>query len=106
MNENTQNQAGESEAKPAKKRISKKEALLAKKQQIDNQLKDIVAAENATKRKEDNRKKILIGAAILNSIKEGKYTEEKLASLMSGYLTKKADRKLFGLSEKSEEQMS
>lgn len=103
MTDSTTTTTSEVEDKPKTEstKRSKEEILLIKKKQIDAQLQLIKNRENAKTRKAENRKKILIGSAILKSIKDGQYSDEKLKSLMDKFLTKKTDRELFNLSEKT-----
>lgn len=50
------------------------------------------AADAKKRRAEDTRRKILIGAYMLQ-----KYDKKQLAEMLNSYLTKNADRALFGL---------
>jgi hypothetical protein len=62
----------------------------------------------AQERKRDARRKILIGAMMLEQIKQGRYTEDKLLQAMSGYLVRPDERALFDLAplpEKTERQV-
>ncbi len=52
------------------------------------------------KRKDDTRRKVLVGAAILQKIELNQWPKEKLLHLMDGFLTRDKDRKLFGLESK------
>lgn len=56
-----------------------------------------VAAEKKRERENDTRRKILIGAMIMDRIDNGKETEEKIKELMDTFLTRDKDRELFGL---------
>ena len=49
------------------------------------------------KRKDDTRRKILIGALMMDKIEKGKYTQERLNSAMNTFLSRKSDRELFSL---------
>ena len=50
---------------------------------------------NKQKRKDDTRRKILIGAYMLEQIEKGKYSQEKLNFAMNGFLSRENDRELF-----------
>jgi|SRR5690554_1762235 len=52
------------------------------------------------KRKDDTRRKILLGAAIQNLVEQGHWQDEKIKRLMESFLSKDQDRKLFGLPPK------
>ena len=49
------------------------------------------------KRKDDTRRKILIGAYVLEQIEKGKYSQETTNAAMNGFLSRENDRKLFDL---------
>lgn len=66
----------------------------AKRQKIEARKR---TAEGKQRRAEDTRRKVLIGAAILAKLEDGQYTEERLRGLMDAFLTRPADRALFGL---------
>ena len=69
----------------------------------------IAAAESRERneeRKLDTRRKILIGGAVLESLRRGEYEQTKLATLLDKALVHDRDRKLFdflSLSEQGEE---
>ncbi len=72
------------------------EKLIKRKKEIDSRIINLKAKVDKTKRKEDTRKKILVGAYFIQRFeKEEKLTE--LNTLMDGFLTRKIDRVLFGL---------
>ena len=53
---------------------------------------------NKQKRKDDTRRKILIGAYMLDQIEKGRYSAEKLNAEMNTFLSRKSDRDLFNIS--------
>ena len=53
---------------------------------------------NKQKRKDDTRRKILIGAYVLEQIEKGKYSQETINAAMNGFLSRENDRELFNLS--------
>lgn len=68
----------------------KEAALRARLQQIESQRKEI-------SRKEDTRRKVLIGTVILNRIALGLESEETLRAWLDAGLTRNTDRIVFGL---------
>lgn len=76
--------------------------LLRKQEAIQNR----IASVQAKKRKDEDRvltrKKILIGAYLLEKAKAQPDVLQKLVEEMKTFLTRPNDRKLFGLSVKSE----
>ena len=70
-------------------KLKKKEILDARIQQAESRFK-------VKERKEDTRRKILIGAFMMEKLKK----EEKFDSMikeLDGFLTRNSDRKLFGM---------
>lgn len=51
-------------------------------------------------RKKDTRRKVLVGAALLNEIEHGQINQEWLDRLMDAFLVRDDDRELFGLAPK------
>jgi hypothetical protein len=68
----------------------------AKKQKIEARKK---AIESKAKRSIETRRKILVGAAILEKIERGEWSGDKLLALLDSSLTRANDRALFGLQE-------
>jgi len=66
----------------------------AKKQKIEARKKALISKQN---RAMETRKKILVGAAILNQINIGNWNMEELNKIMNSFLKKEEDRKLFDL---------
>ena len=75
-------------------RLSK---LEERRKQIDTQIQRIKAREQQQERKRDTRRKILIGAAVLERVKSERWPEERLHAMMDEYLDKEIDRRLFDL---------
>lgn len=61
------------------------------------------AVEREKQRKDDTRKKILIGACMLKITEENQENYDKLMIQLDRFLTNDRDRELFGLNLKSEE---
>jgi hypothetical protein len=83
------------DAKLEEKRV-KLAQLKARQQLVENRLR-YVAAKQA--RREDTRRKILIGAVILAKIERGEFDEKRLRAMLDEALTRADDRALFGLSK-------
>ena len=73
------------------------ERLTKKKKQIEEQIKLIQNREKAQARKDDARKKILVGSTLMLKIKKKEFPEEQLTDFLDQELKKDRDRKLFGL---------
>lgn len=80
---------------------SRLELLKEKRDQLNAQIQSIAAKEQAKKRKEDTRRKVLIGAVMLKMVKEGEYSEAQLLEHLDKHLVKQSERDLFGLVPKS-----
>lgn len=81
------------DAKIEEKRL-KLEQLKARQQRIENRLRYAASQQG---RRDDTRRKILIGATILAKIERGEFDEKKLKVMLDEALTRKDDRALFGL---------
>lgn len=66
----------------------------AKKQKVDAMKK---AAEVKLQRTQDTRRKILIGAFMLDRMEKNEETKTKMIGQLDQYLTRADDRQLFGL---------
>ena len=73
------------------------EELTKRRDQITAQIQALKAREQAEERKRDTRRKILIGAAVQDRVKQGRWPEERLLAMMDEFLTKDMDRQLFNL---------
>ena len=76
---------------------SKLDSLTEKRDQLNAQIQAIKAKEQAQKRKDDTRRKVLIGGVIMKRVKDGKMPYADLKSLLNEELTKDNDRALFEL---------
>jgi hypothetical protein len=79
-------------------------ALEVKRSQINAQIQAIKARENGQQRKDDTRRKVLIGGVVLKMLKTGEMPQERLTQLLDKYLEAERDRKLFGLAPKQAEE--
>lgn len=75
------------------------EKLKAQKEKIEARIQGAEAREKVKTRKQDTRRKILIGAYYLDMAQENNSMDE-IKKLMDGYLTRDSDRKLFDLNPK------
>ena len=66
----------------------------ARKQLIENRKR---AIEQKLSRRQDTRRKVLIGAVILARVERGEWPRDKLLALLDSHLTRPDDRALFGL---------
>ena len=73
--------------------------LEQKKKQIEARIQKLKAIESTKKRKEDTRRKILLGAMVMKLIETGYWQKEEIYEQLDKFLDKAIDRKLFGLSE-------
>lgn len=73
------------------------ESLEKKMQQIKAQKRQLVNRQNALKRKNEMRKKVLTGAMTLHLVKNGKWKLDSFLSQMDMYLNNNSDRELFDL---------
>ena len=78
---------------------SQLEKLTKKREQLNAKIQAIKTKEAANKRKEDTRRKILIGGVVLKMLKTGEMPQERLTQILDKHLDKAADRALFDLPE-------
>jgi hypothetical protein len=74
-------------------------SLREKRDQLNKQIRQAEAQKVNAKRREDTRRKVLIGAAIMARVANGKegWSEEKLQAMMDNFLVRDQDRELFDL---------
>lgn len=70
------------------------EALKKRREQLDARIKKMEAADKTKKKKEETRRKILLGAYTLDQAKKNG-NEGELQKAMLNYLTRDIDKKLF-----------
>jgi large subunit ribosomal protein L7/L12 len=83
-------------------KINKIEKLKKQREVINARIQKMEALETSRERKKDTRRKILVGAYYLDKAKEDDAMHE-INIIMGSYLTRKSDRILFDLSDKSED---
>ena len=72
------------------------EQLKKKQGQINARLQALEAAEKTRERKKDLRRKILLGAYLLEKLKQDDLLAKELQAELGGYLKRDNDRALFG----------
>lgn len=77
--------------------MSDLEKLLEKEKQLKAKIQAVKSREREKERKLDTRRKILIGAMILEGMKNSEDYDLKIRQNLDKYLTKNNDRALFGL---------
>ncbi len=79
-----------------KKEMSKKlNDLLKKREQLNAQIHQEKNKQSQQKRKEDTRRKILLGALMIDMMKKGELDEKKIMKHLNSFLIKDRERKLF-----------
>lgn len=73
------------------------EELLKKRDQLNSQIQKIKAIESLQKRKEDTRRKILLGALMMDLIQVGEIDKTVIEQRLDKFLTRDIDRQLFDL---------
>ncbi len=76
---------------------SKLEQLKQQHAQLAERIKKETQKEKERERKDDTRRKILIGAMILDGMRNNAEYEQKILKNLDQYLTQEKDRKLFKL---------
>ena len=79
--------------------MNRVESLEKRHAQIEAQLQAIEARDKTTQRKNETRRKILVGSFYLDKAKENGSIDQ-LKNELDSYLTRKDDRALFGLAPK------
>ena len=75
--------------------------LLKKREQLNAQIQKERNKHSQQKRKDDTRRKILLGSLMIEMTKKGELDEKKIRKRLDGFLTKDTDRKLFDLPVKN-----
>jgi hypothetical protein len=77
--------------------------LKSQRAKLDARIQAAEAREKSAKRKQDARRKILVGAYYLDQAEKNK-SMKSLTQLLDGYLTRDSDRALFGLPLKAKQE--
>ncbi len=88
--------AAETLEKKIEAHLEKLKQLKARKQAIEAREK---SKQKEQERKDDTRRKILLGSYLIKKMKENEANNEKILAELNGYLTENRDRKLFKLPE-------
>lgn len=80
---------------------SRLEELNAKRDQLNAQIQALKARELGQKRKDDTRKKVLIGGVVMKMLKNGDMSPAHLDQMLDKYLESNRDRALFLLPAKT-----
>ena len=81
--------------------MSKKlDELLKKREQLNARIQKERNKQYQQKRKEDTRRKILLGALMIKMMTKGELDEKKIIKKLDGFLTRDIDRLLFDLPTK------
>lgn len=70
---------------------------ISQRQQSINSFEEELSKNNAKKRKQDTRKKILLGAYLMRLMEHNPHLKSQVMNDLDEYLDKKIDRELFGL---------
>ena len=82
--------------------MSKKlDDLLKKREQLNAQIQKERNKHSQQKRKEDTRRKILLGTLMMELMKKGELDEKKIRKRLDYFLTLEMERKLFDLPVKN-----
>ncbi len=73
----------------------KLDKLLEQREKINARIQKARARETAQKRKEDTRRKILLGALMIEMMDKGELDDGVIMKRLEGFLTRDIDRKLF-----------
>ncbi|NJO94235.1 MAG: hypothetical protein HC820_07580 [Hydrococcus sp. RM1_1_31] len=73
------------------------EQLLKRREELNAQIQKIKAQEASQKRKSDTRRKILLGALMMEMMERGELDKNKIVKRLDGFLTRDIDRSLFDL---------
>ena len=80
---------------------SRLEQLLKKQEELKAQIRKEKNKLSQAERKQDTRRKILLGALMMEMMKQGELNEKKIRKKLDDFLSRDIDRKLFSLPEKN-----
>ena len=80
--------------------------LNEKRDQLNAQIQALKAKEQGQKRKNETRRKVLIGGVVLKMLKTGEMPQERLDQILEKHLDTDRDRALFGLPPKTTPKIS
>ena len=79
---------------------SRLEQLLKKQEELKAQIRQEKNKLDQAERKKDTRRKILLGALMLDMMKKGELDEKKIMKKLDSFLSRNTDRQLFDLTLK------
>jgi hypothetical protein len=79
---------------------SKLDKLNQKREQLNAQIQAIKAKEAIQKRKDDTRRKVLIGGVVMKMINNGEMPQKRIDEILDKHLERSNDRSLFDLPER------
>ncbi len=79
---------------------SKLEQLLRKQEELKAQIRKEKNKLSQAERKQDTRRKILLGALMMDMMKKGELDEKKILKRLDSFLSRNTDRQLFNFSDK------
>jgi hypothetical protein len=71
--------------------------LSAKAAQLQEEIQRLRALESKQELKKEERRRTLVGAAVLALVERGEWSREQLLAVLDKHLTRPRDRELFGL---------
>ena len=77
------------------------EKLTKQREQLNAKIQAVKTKKARQDRKDDTRRKVLIGSVVMKMVREGEMPQERLTQLLDKHLEKEADRTLFKLSEQA-----
>ena len=80
---------------------AQKDAAKAKAKEIERKMASVRAKQQAEQRKLDTRKKVLVGAMVLEQVERGEWPRERFTAAMDRFLTRDNERELFDLPPKT-----
>jgi septal ring factor EnvC (AmiA/AmiB activator) len=78
-------------------RDEKLKKLEERQSQLKSQIQKLRTKEATEDRKRDTRRKVVLGAVLMEMVKSGEWTDDKLRGLLDRKLTRPRDRELFDL---------
>ena len=79
---------------------SRLEQLLQKQEELKAQIRKEKNKLDQAERKNDTRRKILLGALMMDMMKKGELDEKKIMKKLDGFLSRNTDRQLFDFSDR------
>ena len=80
---------------------SRLEQLLKKQEELKAQIRKEKNKLDQAERKKDTRRKILLGALMMDMMKKGELDEKKILKRLDSFLSRNTDRQLFDLATKN-----